>query len=60
MEEITKSSGEDFTSKIEVNKLTKGQYTWTIRLGCKDGNEFTLIDKIEILNKEMLTRFKSE
>lgn len=60
MSDIERSSNEDFTSKIEVNKLTKGQYTWTIRLGCKDGCELIILDKIEVLNREMLTRFKSE
>lgn len=47
----------ELPSKVEITKNSKG-YTWTISIRCETGKEADLINKIEVLNKEMHNKFK--
>jgi len=56
---VTVSSENTLPSKIEVTKTTKS-YTWVISIRGADGKELEIIDRIDAINRELISRFKPE
>ncbi len=55
--EITKSSVEfDLPSSVQIERNTKG-YNWTVKLRCKPGEEESILEQIDKLDKILRAKF---